>query len=473
MSTLLTRSLTVIAAFVLAASLASAQSLLKDNPDYKKAQDLQKQAKAMFDQGEYDKGNELAKQAQTYSKKAKDSSMIMFMKYRANSWKVRAEEQIGYASLKGAPTNEAGAAVFSQATNYYQQGNIKVLAAEKVNAWPQVSNTYVGAITDYSNASIKGIESKDLALAWERKMALMGPSRELIDKAQTNLAALKKDRIVDKDDDDDKSVTALITDAEAAYSNRAYDVAYTKGKAAVDLTDQIRKREEANNLYSLAAAGLDGAKGSGFDTSKPQEYQEIENNVNNAKTALDKENFDDSIRFSKDALATLEKIGAGSILPEKYTVRLIPKRRDCLWRIAEYHFVYSNGIYWHVLYDANKSTLKYPDNPHLIFPGQVFTIPSLRGEKRSGMFDENKRYGTFNIRQYTNAIRAASTTPPMPAATTAAPVTKTNTAAAPAVKKEALKKAEAAPKTQTPPKEAIPAKETKPKEPVRLPGVRY
>ncbi len=55
-----------------------------------------------------------------------------------------------------------------------------------------------------------------------------------------------------------------------------------------------------------------------------------------------------------------------------YKVRLIPERRDCLWRIAEYDFIYDNARLWPQIYKANKEQIK---NPDLIFPGQVFKIP--------------------------------------------------------------------------------------------------
>ena len=79
-------------------------------------------------------------------------------------------------------------------------------------------------------------------------------------------------------------------------------------------------------------------------------------------------------------------------LPAKYVVRLIPERRDCLWRIAEYSFIYNNPLKWPVLYEANKKTFKDPSNPDLIFPGQVLVIPSIKGEARDGTWDSKKTY---------------------------------------------------------------------------------
>lgn len=59
-----------------------------------------------------------------------------------------------------------------------------------------------------------------------------------------------------------------------------------------------------------------------------------------------------------------------------YSVRLIPERRDCLWRIAEYEYIYGNPFLWPRIYKANKNQIK---NPDLIYPGQVFDIPPETG----------------------------------------------------------------------------------------------
>ena len=55
-----------------------------------------------------------------------------------------------------------------------------------------------------------------------------------------------------------------------------------------------------------------------------------------------------------------------------YTVRLIPDRRDCLWRIAEYDFVYGNPYFWPKIWRRNR---KLVQNPDLIQPGWLLIIP--------------------------------------------------------------------------------------------------
>ena len=86
----------------------------------------------------------------------------------------------------------------------------------------------------------------------------------------------------------------------------------------------------------------------------------------------------------KTPAATSAKPAATDVLPAAYRVRLIESQRDCLWRIAEYPFVYGDPWKWRLLYEANKDQLPDPNNPDLILPGTVLTIPSASGEVRQG-----------------------------------------------------------------------------------------
>jgi nucleoid-associated protein YgaU len=91
-----------------------------------------------------------------------------------------------------------------------------------------------------------------------------------------------------------------------------------------------------------------------------------------------------------DVEALLQQLKAK--LPDKagqYTVRLIPERRDCLYRIAEYENIYNDATQWPKIYRANQGIIdntfdkykahasdpKYTKASDLILPGQVFDIP--------------------------------------------------------------------------------------------------
>jgi nucleoid-associated protein YgaU len=68
------------------------------------------------------------------------------------------------------------------------------------------------------------------------------------------------------------------------------------------------------------------------------------------------------------------------------------ERGDCVWRIAGFPFVYNDPWKWKTLYEANKNVITDPNNPDLIDPGQVFTVPSQQGETREGEYDPEKTY---------------------------------------------------------------------------------
>ena len=90
--------------------------------------------------------------------------------------------------------------------------------------------------------------------------------------------------------------------------------------------------------------------------------------------------------------AETETAGQAMQLPALYTVRLIPERRDCLWRHSRDPLIYGDPLKWSLIYEANKESFRDPSNPNLIFPGQELQIPSIHGEKREGTFDASKRY---------------------------------------------------------------------------------
>ena len=58
------------------------------------------------------------------------------------------------------------------------------------------------------------------------------------------------------------------------------------------------------------------------------------------------------------------------LIPGLNNYTVIPD--DCLWKIASYISVYNDAREWPRIYEANKDKINDPD---LIYPGQVFTIP--------------------------------------------------------------------------------------------------
>jgi nucleoid-associated protein YgaU len=83
------RKLTILTlaviALILFAVQAGAQSLL-DNPDYKKARDLQAKAQAALVAGDYDQAAAYAEQAKQAAQKSQDYVDMMVLRFKANGW---------------------------------------------------------------------------------------------------------------------------------------------------------------------------------------------------------------------------------------------------------------------------------------------------------------------------------------------------------------------------------------------------
>ena len=90
----------------------AAQSLL-DNPDYKKAQELQRQSERAYSDGDYDKAYEYAEEAKRYIELSNKYVTRRVLTYRANSWLKRAMSRVNYFKSVGVDPQYAG--VFAQA----------------------------------------------------------------------------------------------------------------------------------------------------------------------------------------------------------------------------------------------------------------------------------------------------------------------------------------------------------------------
>ena len=153
-----------------------------------------------------------------------------------------------------------------------------------------------------------------------------------------------------------------------------------------------QNQKDAEAAISQAKDRYDWATAKNAKNNYPDLYKQGGDALADANTAYNAADYVRAKNLANQAYWTLMQIDEFAPLPATYKVRLIPERRDCLWRIAEYPFVYNNPYKWPVLYEANKKTFKDPSNPNLIFPGQILKIPSIKGEVRQGEWDANKTY---------------------------------------------------------------------------------
>ncbi|MCL2294961.1 MAG: hypothetical protein FWC36_08880 [Spirochaetes bacterium] len=129
-------------------------------------------------------------------------------------------------------------------------------------------------------------------------------------------------------------------------------------------------------------------------------YAEASQYFQDANYKFNSRDFEESIAASERVLALLEGIApaqreepavaekppapAGVTLVAYYEVRLNKQRRESLWRIAEFDFIYGDPFKWPILFEANRDIMPERDNPSLIHPGMILRIPSIAGEERSG-----------------------------------------------------------------------------------------
>jgi nucleoid-associated protein YgaU len=73
-------------------------------------------------------------------------------------------------------------------------------------------------------------------------------------------------------------------------------------------------------------------------------------------------------------------------LAAQYLVKSWNTVRDCLWNIAGKPQIYGDPFRWELIYDANRDKIEDPD---IIHPGMILDIPSIAGEYRYGILEED------------------------------------------------------------------------------------
>lgn len=118
------KRLVALAVLISLGTLAFAQHSLYDNPNYKRAQELRRQADIAFNQGDYLRAQQLSEESEKLSVVALQESETLRLMWIANAWKNRASERIGFgekndaAGVLGPVWLEAKAAFALAVTEY-------------------------------------------------------------------------------------------------------------------------------------------------------------------------------------------------------------------------------------------------------------------------------------------------------------------------------------------------------------------
>ena len=278
------------------------------------------------------------------------------------------------------------------------------------------------------------------------KADAIAKAKKDIEDAQNKYNNLVNEQVIAKGDDNDKNVSKLLTDANNALQNTpqtASDKALEASKTMDDIVanvGQMKKEEAIKNLEQLKAR-RDRLISEGYLTKDSEEEQNLSKTIQEAEDALNNNDYtlaDQKMQEANLAMNAIEERGPldgqvipgdmggnetgqiidattgqevntegkVTVLPQYYVVvRRVPLT-DALWRIAGYSYIYNNPIEWYRIYEANRNVLRDPDNPDLILPGQRLIIPSLNGEERSGDYNPDLEYLTYDevmqLRQQNN-----------------------------------------------------------------------
>ena len=197
-----------------------------------------------------------------------------------------------------------------------------------------------------------------------------------------------------------RELTAL---AQEAFDEGNYD-------KAIELTAQAEENAEKSQAYiqmMIAKAGAEKqmtiAKNQQAwalrvrgDVNYPMAYSAGTKSLENGQIAFDNEDFGGASAYAVEAIQAFASIEEVTPLPQFYIVRPWAENKDCYWNISGRSYVYNNPTLWENLYQANKSKMKDPANPDLIYPGMKVEIPSITGEYREGTYSPKAEYKTFN-----------------------------------------------------------------------------
>jgi len=376
---------------------------LESNEYYQKALEYIKMAKEKYSAGEYDKSYEYSEEAKEYLRKANELNLLRAYIINSEKRKLEAEEYIAKLDKFDAKNFKDTAAFYEKANSTYDDGVKAIKDAESKTENTDKINYYAASINLFS-------ESVNYSKSALSKLSLdYNTAKDLLDRACTKRKDLIAYKLISENDVNDKQIMPLLKESESFLNKSDFAQSVEKSRAAIEFMDKIELQNMAN-YKTRAEEKLNQAKDAynkaiekAADKLYPDKMKEAKNNLDNAVAAVETGKYKDAITYSDNVINIINQFTYGTedgeIFPKYYVVQLNVKRRDCMWRISNFSFVYNSRNEWKTLWEANKGILKNPENPHLIFPEQVIEIPSIKGEKREGYYDPNRKYPKFDLKK--------------------------------------------------------------------------
>jgi len=345
---------------------------------YTEAGELQQKAQEAFDAGKYAEGQDYAEKAAELAAQVTAGQLILLERFRSENFKVLAEKAVARGFQAGADTNSYTENEFAAAQNQFKEGSDLYTENMPFKTDTGVLDIWKSISAAFSNSWQAANLAAETALFAFKAAALLDEAEQGIDFLVYNKTAAE----------DSTEITLLRQQAKesrAALEQRDFAQSISISEDILKTTVVLKKKQEAEFLYAEIKQKILEAKNMNLEQNNKETFAQIADLMLQIDEAMKNSQWDQSIELTGNVREWLAKLNVPSLLPAAYTVRFIPRRRDCLWRIAEYAFVYSDGKHWTYIYEANKSMFR-DRTADLIFPGEVFKIPSLTGEERSGKF---------------------------------------------------------------------------------------
>ncbi len=155
-------------------------------------------------------------------------------------------------------------------------------------------------------------------------------------------------------------------------------------------------RSDAETALLKARTRLAWATGKKAERFYPDAFKTATDAIESGDGLFAAEDYAGAKAQAEIALAALADVREVFPLPARYRVGIWRSTRDCLWNIAKNPAIDGDPLMWKKLYDANRKALKRPDDPDLLEPGMILSVPSLSGELREGEYDPAIKYEPYS-----------------------------------------------------------------------------
>lgn len=378
--------------------------------DIKEAQDaIDKAVKAgakQYDPDNLDKANKAFDEAKNENDRSKLELAKKYAEdaYR-NTYKKKAEEkrEICEKLMKKANEygiNETNNEQYKDGKEKFDEGDVNYQNEDYVSAFNSFEKSET-ALKKVMKATLAREREQKNKIAYIKKLIKEAEKIGAATHAPDELGAAKDSLSVGEEQFSNKNFDEAAVNLEAAEKSAIDAINKTKfalkelkrkaalkaimdaGKAIEGASDTDMGKEEGVSGYKFEFKDAEGEADDLQNAPKHDtpngdvSYKELLNKaieyVEKAKAAYRDEDYEMAIQYANIA----KKIALsynGDTLKTRYTVRLIPEKRDCLWRISEYSYIYDTPFLWPRIWKANKAKIL---NPDLIYPGQVLDIPNI------------------------------------------------------------------------------------------------